>query len=328
MPDQEEEKSRKKKGAVQTLKDNLEKTNTFRNRAMPSMGLPPALLAMHDNLKWIKDLAYPSHIRAIVEMQQQMKSVHEMVASPIADVLSHVDNLMRPYTQLQQSLAGIENSAVIRMAESLKDISSFLPPHFLQTNIPDYTSFIHSVEIGLSATFWDNLDQQDEEDLENVAEIIEGVKAEKSTYSDAIEKLVALAEEILTEQRKVNRDYRQPSVLEKISFIITVLGFLLSAFTVWQSVQEGGATEQISTKTLKAVKQLQETLSEKTKETTANLNLRINPDTTDSGNILLTIPKGEEVIVMQSIKYWCQVQYTHSETGKVMSGWVSKRYLR
>ncbi len=285
--------------------------------------LPPAVQAMSDNLKWIKDMVYPPHIRAILDMQNQFKSM-----SPVVETMAGIKDIMQPYMQLQESLAGIQNSTLSRLAESMKGIADILPPSFFQNSIPDYSSLIPDIGIDLPETFWEDIGEEDEEDYRDVTEILEGVKEQKTTLTDAIQKLVSLGEQSLAEQRETNRQLQQSSWQGKLSLILTIISFLWTVQTNLKPETQNKEENRVGKETLEAVQNLKGMLEEETKKTTANLNLRTAPDTTKSQNILLTIPKGQQVTVTRSINHWCKVWYTDPETGVVRSGWVSKRYLK
>lgn len=341
MSDKEEGKSLKQKGAVQALMNNYAKTDKFRKLAMP-VGLPPAYQAMLDNMQWVRDMATPSYIRPFLEMQEQMKSVQEMLTSPVQEFMSTIHDITQPFTKLQNTLLGVQNSAAVRMFESLKGITDSLPQGFVQGNVPDYASFVPNVGIDLPETFWEDLDQEDEEDLESVAKILQGVELQKSSVDDAINSLLGIAkenllvqQEILEEQKKhvaaqqeTNRHLKDAAKSGTLSLIISVLSILLTIRGDFKiETSSGVESHDIEEDTLQEISHLMQVLVLDTKETTARLNLRTSPDTATSENILLTIPKGESVMIMQSINHWCKVQYVNPETGYVRYGWVSKRYL-
>lgn len=285
--------------------------------------LPSAVQAMSNKLKWIKDLGWPSHIRGILDMHHQLKSV-----SPVWETMAGIENIVQPYLELQESLAGIQNSTLSRLAESMKGIADTLPPSFFQNSIPDYCSLIPDIGIDLPETFWEDIDEEDEEDYKDIAEILEGVKEQKTTLTEAIQKLVSLGEQSLTEQKETNRQLQQSSWQTKLSLLLTFIGLLLTAQTCLRPETENEAENRVGKETLKAVQNLKGVLEEEAKKTTANLNLRSEPDTGTSHNILLTIPAGEEVTIIRSVPYWCKIHYTRPNSGVLHSGWVSKRYLK
>jgi len=101
----------------------------------------------------------------------------------------------------------------------------------------------------------------------------------------------------------------------------------VALYSVIELEKSKSQEEVISEEKLEQLGILIQSLTENDRETTANLNLRSEPNTRSKETILLTIPKGEIVTIVKSINHWRYVTYTKPGTGTLEAGWVSARYL-
>jgi hypothetical protein len=175
------------------------------------------------------------------------------------------------------------------------------------------------LKLNLQPELWDNIL---DDDLQEATSILEKVKEDSQRPDIAIERLSDLVEKMLVES-----EAKSTNSLTKWQKFQVLMWAIALVFPIVISNYTANNTNDDGEKALYKLTQLVEIVSEKHKETTANLRLRTEPSTSDSKNILLVIPKGSIVMVDESISYWSKVIFT-DKNGFVRSGWVSKKYLK
>tara|TARA_R110002050_G_scaffold221792_3_gene357685 strand:+ start:1543 stop:2478 length:936 start_codon:yes stop_codon:yes gene_type:complete len=261
-------------------------------------------------------------------MAEEMSRVREQLISPLSSIQQMLDSFREPVRAFQSLIPDIQpwvnsyqpaidtinNSGLTALLKSFSEVyEPITTMKAFQNNfvLPDFR--VHT-------ELWENI-SDDDIDLQEATSILEEIKGENQRPDVAIERLSDLVEKMLVESDK--EEINSFTKWQKVQVLMWIIGLI---FPVVISIYITNNANNESEKAISRLTHIVETVTEKHKETTANLRLRTEPNTSDSKNILLVIPKGTIVIVDKSISYWSKVMFT-DEKGFVRSGWVSKRYL-
>ncbi|KAB1061171.1 SH3 domain-containing protein [Salibacter halophilus] len=304
-------------------------------------GIPSGILSMMESMQRIQDMVDPPNLRWIREMQEQMQAMYAPL-KPVTDLAAGMQSHYLPLNDhLQSVMSGLQNNALSSIARSMQSITDQFRTPIALKELQGPALLPNIATDFLRRDIWESFPEEDEE-LEEVAEILEEVQESGKVSGEAVNRLIALTEESVAlqrenveQQKKTNENLSQSAAasqvslrLQKVQLFLTILMMVLSLQSDQKKSEDTSKTSGISQETATKLDQLFEDLHKEEKETTANLNLRSDPNTKEETKIYLTIPKGETVAIQCSVPRWSYVYYTDPETGILRNGWVSKRYLK
>lgn len=291
------EQQKKRERLTSSTAERLRNPYSFGNSGISSMA---------DEMSRVRE----QFISPISSIQQMLDSFHEPVRAFQA-LIPNVQAWVNPY---QPVIDSINNSGLTSLLKSFSEVYEPI------TTMKAFQNNFVFPDFRVHTELWENI-LDDDVDLQEATSILDDVKEEKQTLEEAVEKLTFLVEGLVS--KPTTNEVSSFSRFEKISILYMIITTLLMTLPL---ILPNNADNTNNEKVITKLTVLGEILTEKHKETTANLRLRTEPTTSNPKNILLIIPKGSVVMVNQSISYWSNIMYTDEE-GFVRSGWVSKRYL-